>query len=44
MQCDIYPDKEDQHMVLENVFYLTPEKLIFTERGALHCHPQIFIT
>lgn len=33
-----------KQMVLEYVFYLSPEKLIFTEWGPLRCHPQIFIT
>lgn len=33
-----------KQMVLEYVFYLSPEKLIFTAWGLLHCHPHIFIT
>lgn len=44
MQYEVYPEKAKEHLVLEYVFYLSPEKLIFTGQGALHCHPQIFIT
>lgn len=40
MQCDLYPDKVDEHMVLENVFYLSPEKLIFTEPGSSSLLPS----
>lgn len=37
--CGLHPDRAEEQLVLEYVFYLSAEKLIFP-----HCLAQIFIT